>query len=286
MTYQDYLDLVVQTVAKNLKPGSRYITTAALGGLLLKVSPEQSWKTFGKRTLSELLAELESGGKLTRIKTEKGALAVSLGDAVSVPPPVAVIEKFNPLRKSVWNAFVLLSPEGKRFLHRQNGVVRVALDVAPTPADDWIEIPQISVETQKEWAREFLSERHENDANLVVLGLDENWHPQAFVQALKQSDETTARLWNQFRSAKVSVIVRDWLEQHSLSHELAFQSGAVPNRARAATERTNENSQVHRSEDVRQVILAALSNLPLEKLLEIPIPAGVMLSALSDAKLR
>ncbi|WP_185265508.1 hypothetical protein [Halopseudomonas xiamenensis] len=285
MTYQDYLDLVVQTVAKNLKPGSRYITTAALGGLLLKASPEQSWKAFGKRTLSELLVELESSGKLTRIKTEKDALAVSLGDAASVPP-VAAIEKFNPLRKPVWDAFVLLSPEGKRFLNRQNGVVRVALDVAPTPADDWIEIPRISVETQKEWAREFLSERLENDANLAVQGLDEDWHPQVFVQELKHSDEATAHLWNQFRSAKVSVIVRDWLEQHSLSHELAFQSGARPNRVRAATERTNENYQVHRSEDVRQVILAALSNLPLEKLLEIPIPAGVMLSALSDTKLR
>lgn len=285
MAYQDYLNLVVQTVEKNIKPDSGYITTAALGGLLLKVSPEKNWKTFGKSTLSELLADLEREGKLKRIKTEKDALAVSLGDGVPVPS-AAIIEKFNPLRKPIWDAFILLDPDGKRFMHRQSGGVRMALDVAPTPADDWIEIPRISVEVQKEWASEFLSERPEDEASPALLTLDDNWHPQEFVKNLKRSDETTARLWNQFRSAKVSAIVRDWLARNSLSHELAFQSDAGPSRVRATKGRVNEIPQMRCPEDVRQVILAALSNLPLEKLLEIPIPAGVMLSALSDAKLR
>lgn len=285
MTYEDYLDLIVQTVEKNIKPGSSYVTTAALGGLLLRVSPGQSWKTFGRRTLSELLVDLESQGRIKRILTEKKALAVSLGGAVSVQA-VAVNEKSNTLRKPVWDAFVLLSPEGKRFLHRQDGGVRVALDVAPTPAEDWIEIPPISIETQKEWACEFLSTRPDLDGNSAVQRLYENWHPQKFIQELKRLDEGVARLWNKSRSEKVSLFVRDWLERHSLSHDLAFQSGAGPSRIRAFAERAGENSQVHRSEDVRRVILSALSKLPLEKLLEIPIPAGVMLSALSDAKLR
>ena len=100
MTYQDYLDFVVQTVARNLKPGSHYITTASLGGLLLKISPEESWRDFGKRSLSELLADLETQGKLTRTKTEKGALAVCLGDAASAPPAAIAREARASLGKS------------------------------------------------------------------------------------------------------------------------------------------------------------------------------------------
>ena len=48
MTYTEYLDLVVQLATVNLKPGSRYITAAALGVLLKQASPEVDWKFFGK----------------------------------------------------------------------------------------------------------------------------------------------------------------------------------------------------------------------------------------------
>ena len=56
-TYQNYLSLVVQTVVENIKPDSNYITAATLGNLLLAKSPKETWKDFGKSSLSELILE-------------------------------------------------------------------------------------------------------------------------------------------------------------------------------------------------------------------------------------
>lgn len=286
MTYEEYLDLVVQTIAKNLKSDSNCLTAAALGGLLRQACPEENWKTFGKRTFSELLADLELQGRLSLIKTDKDALAVVLRNPVSLPA-VATVEKFNPLRKSIWDAFVLVAPEGRRFMHRRTGTVRVALDIAPAPADDWVEIIPIGIDTQREWAQAFIAEGHGNatDAAAQTL-LDENWHPQMFVQLLKRSDQNVARLWNRFRSAKVSSLVKEWLVQHVLPSELAFQSSVQATGAKSPSIEIGDAIPANESEEVRRAILTALSALPLEKLLEIPIPAGVMLSALSTAKLR
>ncbi len=288
MNYEEYLDLVVQTIAKNSKSDSQPLTAAALGGLLRQACPDENWKAFGKRSLSELLSDLERQGKVSLTKTDKDALAVVLCDASAAS---TAIEKFNPLRKSIWDAFVLVSPEGKRFMHRREGTVRVALDIAPTPADDWAEISPISTEAQRTWAQEFIAQGHGTIVEgAAQISADGNWHPQAFIRSLKQSDENLARLWNRFRSAKVSAVVQDWLTQNILPSELAFQSDSRTLHQVVGVNRSNidvgHGIPAHESEDVRQAILIALSTLPLEKLLEIPIPAGVMLSALSSAKLR
>ena len=284
MNYENYLDLVVQTIVKNQKPDSNCLTSAALGGLLRQACPEENWKTFGKRALSEILTDLEYQGRLSITKTDKDALAVTLGNTAALPT-VASIEKFNPLRKSIWDAFVLMKPEGRRFMHRRNGTVRVALDIAPPPADDWVEIFAIGTEKQKEWAHAFIADGYGSEAAEQTLS-DANWNPHLFVQTLRQSDENIARLWNRYRTAKVSSVVKDWLVQHTLVLELAFQSN-IPNVvANSSSAETGSQIPANDTEDVRHAILTALSTLPLDKLLEIPIPAGAMLSALSNAKLR
>ena len=287
MNYDEYLDLVVQTIAKNTKTNSQPLTAAALGGLLRQACPEQNWKAFGKRSLSELLNDLVRQGKISLVNTDKEALAVVVNDGA--PQSVIAIEKFNPLRKSIWDAFMLVSPKGRRFMHRRDGTVRVALDIAPSPADDWLEILPIGIDRQREWARDFISEGHSDHIEASKSISDGNWQPQMFVRLLKETDESLAHLWNRYRSAKVSTIVQDWLTHNVLPPELAFQS-SPPTRPPAAVNSLGGEirvaSQSSESEDVRRAILAALASLPLEKLLEISIPAGVMLTALSAAKLR
>lgn len=282
MTYEEYLDLVVQIASKNLKPGNRTITAAALGALLRAASPELDWKSFGKRTLSELLADPQLTGRLSVTETDKGALAVCPVASATSASDAPAVEIFNPLRKAVWDAFVLGFPSGRRFMHRHSGQVRVALDIAPAPADDWVEIHPVAVDKQREWARDFASNLQEQ---LPASLTDGPWHPQPFAEALRQKDESTARQWNRFRSSKVSTLVKDWLAQNALPPELAFQRSY---RQEVADEVTaaKEAPLVGEAEDVRRAVLAALSSLPLEKLLEIPIPAGVLLSALSKAKSR
>jgi len=286
MTYKEYLDFVVQVVAKNAKPEGQPLTAAALGGLLRQASPAVIWKDFNKKTLSELLADLARQGRISLTKTDKDALAIILQDAI--PTPTASIEKFNPLRKSIWDAFVLATPAGKRFMHRRDGTVRVGLDVAPTPADDWIEILPIAVSLQRGWAEAFIAEGQDDMPEAAVQMVGGNdWHPQKFAKLLNQIDADLARLWNRFRSAKVSVVVQDWLTQHILSPDLAFQPTVLaPQQIAFVSPQLVKVVSADESDNVRQVILAAISTLPLEKLLEIPIPAGAMLSALSNTKMR
>ena len=285
MTYKEYLDFVVQVIAKNAKPDEP-LTAAALGGFLRQASPTTSWKDFNKKTLSELLADLARQGRISLTKTDKDALAIILQDAILTPS--ASIEKFNPLRKSIWDAFVLGAPEGKRFMHRRDGTVRVGLDVAPTPADDWVEISPLAVSLQLEWAQSFLAGRQDNvpEAALQMVGSND-WQPQKFAKLLNQIDADLARLWNRFRSAKVSIAVQDWLTQHILSPDLAFQpTVSPPQQIAPVSPQLVKAVSANDSDNVRQAILAAISTLPLEKLLEIPIPAGAMLSALSNTKMR
>ncbi|QNP49387.1 hypothetical protein [Diaphorobacter aerolatus] len=285
MTYQDYVESVLQTVAKNLNPAKNYITTAALGGLLLRDFPGVSWKTFGKRTLSAFIEDLERVGKLTLIKTDKDALAVTLGDA-TYPPAMTAVEKPSSLRRAIWDAFVLLSPSGKRFMHRKDGTVRVALEVAPVPAEDWIEISPIDLDSQKKWASDFLAQNPTDGKDFSDLSVNENWQPQTFIQQLRQADEASARAWNKLRTVKVTSVVQNWMTQNSLPHDLVFQTDTKSSDIKSVTEYAIENPGPRNQDDLRKVILTALSLLPIEKLVEIPIPAGVMLTALSNAKLR
>lgn len=287
MTFEQYLDLLVQTVTKNMNPESRSITAAALGNLLRQASPDVTWKTFGRRTLSEFLTDTRVQPYLKSFETAKGALAVS--PEVGVPVgDVPAIEVFNPLRKSVWDAFVLPSPGGRRFMHRFNGAIRAGLEIAPAPADDWVEIVPISTDEQREWARNFIASADGQNAAGAEHALDaDGWHPYAFFQALRDQDQNIARLWNRFRSAKVSTRVQEWLTQHSLPVDRGFQ-GATRPRQQEVEESLgiSQSTSVLGGEALREAILLAISTLPLEKLLEIPIPAGVMLSALSQAKTR
>jgi hypothetical protein len=286
MTYTEYLDLVAQLATVNLKPGNRYITAAALGVLLKQASPDVDWKFFGKRSLSELLSDPLIQNRLSVIETDKKALAVQ---PIDRPATDSVsLETFNPLRKSVWDSFVLGTPTGKRFMHRHNGIVRMGLPAAPNPVDEWVEIAPISLEEQRKWAVEFLDGiRGKFDAVRSELLGGDTWHPHVFAEALRSADEAELRQWNRFRSARVSAVVKEWLSQHALPAERAFQSFPRGQHDKRAEQNAAKGTTPSlESDETRRIILDALSLLPLERLLEIPIPAGVMLSALSNAKPR
>lgn len=287
MTFEDYLDLVVQTVTKNIRPGTRSVTAAALGSLLKQASPDVDWKTFGIRTLGELLSDPRIRPRLQILYTDKEALAVApTGVAQGSDGPT--VEIFNPLRKSVWEAFVLGAPSGRRFMHRLNGMIRLGLDIAPAPADEWIEVTPVSVDEQREWARSFLDSLNDPrfaDAQASLGSGD--WHPYAFVQELRREDQNTLRQWNRFRSGKVSARVQEWLAQHALPIELGFQGSAQKQvEAQSKPALVREVVSHDSEEETRQALLAAIASLPLDKLLEFPIPAGVLLSALSKTKTR
>ena len=280
MDYARYLDLVVQLIQNHKRPDAP-LTAAALGGLLLKAEPEVGFKTFGKRTLREVLDDLEARGRVSLSLTEKGALAV---EAVGATPVVAKqAETYNPLHRAMWEAFTFAAPQGKRFINRTTGLIRAGLAVAPNPADEWVEIAPLGAELQRQWASEFLSEQSPQLAQSLETSFnDDGWTPHAFVSELRARDMGVARSWNAFRSRRVSAHVQNWLRDNALPPAWAFQQqssfGSVTSPIIPVVTATAGDGEA------RQIIMTALAQMPLAQLLEIPIPVGLVLSAVNSLK--
>lgn len=285
MTYDEYLDLVVQTARQNVRAGETWATAAAVGKYLRAAAPDVTHRTFGKASMLAVLEELERAQRLKLVRTSKDALAIeplesSKVDRVYAVEPVSR-SSFNPLHAAVWNAFALSAPVGRRFMNRRNGLVRSGLESAPSPADEWVEIVPVSTATQHDWAAKFVDDNAGKYSDVAREALnDETWHPRDFVLALKSADEGLARRWNLFRSQRVSEVVQEWLDQHALAHHLAFNAR---NRDASVGEAAAVSGDTG-CEAMRRTILAALATLPLEQLLELRIPAGAMLTAIQSTR--
>lgn len=283
MNYSEFLDLVVRLLTRNA-PANSVLTAAALGGLLHQAAPEVKLKKFGKSSLLDVLRDLEASGHIRLTQTTKGALAVTpTGSVETVSAPQ--IESFNPLRKAIWEGFVFTAPAGRRYMHRLSGIIRAGLDMAPTPADEWIELTPLSSDVQRQWAIDFLSQIDPEKLKATRQQVSNSpWHPQQFAKVMREEDESAARSWNRYRSSKVSAVVQHWLSENNIPTEFAFQQ-----HGQILIDGTSEPKelgliQAKSRDETKQLILRALAEMPLERLLEIPIPAGILLSALLSGK--
>lgn len=273
ITEPDYVDLVVGLVHQAVDSGRPHITAAALGDTLRRSASDVSWKDFGYRTLSELLRSDSASARLEVIHTSKNALAVR--PRPGAPSSEAPAKKqYNRLHKAVWGAFVFPTPTGLRFLNRKTGAVRSGLSEPPSPLDEWVEIPSISVAEQKTWANEFLNAADFSVTEKMKAALQEPSWNHAFSTALAPHGGE----WNKFRSAKVAERVDAWASSSGISHDLVFQSQAAlsnpPEIPRVAVGQQDRD---------RALILAAIATLPIERLRQIELPAGAILEAIRSS---
>lgn len=288
MEMSEYLEEVARIASSNLQFGNDWITAAALGTHLRKAHPNTDWKTFGFKSLSSLLQDPAAHSVLRIVTTDKGALAVQpmhSGPVTAAPQ----VETYNPLRKAVWELFSLPSPPGKRFINRLNGAVRIGLDAAPTPADEWVEVDKIGLTEQKRWADTFVAEQMLDspfieEARQLVSSA--SWHPHQFGHELEKLTDGLMRKWNRYRSSCVSSYVKKWLSDKNLPIEWAFQTRVAHPETTVVETNVLPTETQHSPDETKRLILAALSLMPLEQLLDIPIPPRLMLSALSSAKTR
>lgn len=269
----EYIDVLTQIVQGAIAAGQPYITAAALGETLRRAVSDQYWKDFGYKTLGELLRSPKVDKRLELFKTEKGAIAVRpKPGSQSLDAPA--LKEYNKLKKAVWGAFVMATPAGRRFLNRKTGAVRSGLQAPPAPYDEWAEITPISSETQKAWASRFLEDVKVtvDDDIRHALGSDQaNW-----VHSFTVAVRNHASDWNRFRSSKVAANVDSWASQCGIPRDLVFQSQTPPNTT------IRPGSSVDPADSDRAIILAALATLPIDRLREISLPAGVLLDALRN----
>ena len=267
----DYLDLTVQVVRSFVGLGRPHMTAAALGETLRRAVSDQSWRDLGYRTLGDLLRSPKLESRLEIFKTEKNALAVRLKAQASVAHTMPR-KQYNRIAKPVWGAFVIANPPGKRFLNRKTGAVRSGIQEPPSPLDEWVEIPLIPVSDQKAWVDEFLQQQHLRRSE----GIENALAATSWNYALSHTLGEHAGAWNLFRSSKVAASVDTWASSSGISHDLVFESSptkpAPPAPVQGALPDTADND--------RAVILAALATLPIERLREIALPAGALLTAL------
>lgn len=275
MNIDEYSAQVVQLILSNIDPRKGYLTAASLGERISRANLEGSWKDFRFKSFLHFLEELQQRRLIRLIQTEKKAWAVTPFDGSDQQAP-ALQKSYNPLRKAVWAAFVFSSPGGRRFMHRYNGAVRLGLAASPSPIDEWAEIEQITDETQKEWAVEFLSQHAINLPSAQEILADEDWH-RAFPNALIHHASYKLKiLWNRCRTLKVATYLEEWGAKNSVPVNLIFAT-------REQEELTSpvSTSDAHEITDheIRQCILTALSSLPTEQLLKIQLPTSALLDA-------
>lgn len=288
MKLEDYIGLALQVIQNSIPAERGFMTAATLGSRLRDSISDEVWTDFGYRTLTDFLQALEKQQLIVVFRTPKDALAVRLPGAT----PSHVLtglgkSKYNPLRKPLWSAFVVAVPAGRRFLNRRNGSVRLGLQASPSPIDEWVEVQQIPSDVQVGWAREFLNNADLADQAAVLEALGDPYWYQIFPRELDNKDRSLRPRWNKFRSAKVSAHAEAWAKENEVSLDLVFQGAEPEPFGNKAEDKLLPTSAKPGADRRREWILAALNALPLEKLLEIPLPAGLLFEAMdTDATSR
>ena len=283
MNIEEYVDFSVQLIKSNIDPSKGYITAARLGLVLRQASGETTWQSLGYRTLSSFLRMVQGRGLITVGPNEKNALAIWIGEPHSAPAEVPETRSYNPLRKSVWSAFVLDNPAGRRYFHRTTGLVRAGITASPSPIDEWVEIKPIPQDEQRRWARDYIRSK-KIEPQTVLDALDApDWYLR-ITNAMASIDMALAKQWNRCRTLKISQLVEAWCTEHSLPNTLVFQpktiGTAAPESVGKAAAQPSDPLQ-HRA-----LVLAAIAEMTTDDLLEIPIAAKYLIKAIQSDSTR
>jgi len=270
---QQYLEEVLKVIKGTFRPndssGSMPVSTAAY---LVKFRTGHDHTTFGFAKFKDVLAELERQGLVRTGTNSKHAYALWLTDAAgtSASPETPPLQHapYRPLRNPVWFAFVSESQQGRRFLNRITGEVRVGVQDAP--GGDWVEIVPISPAKEKEEANRFLSDNQLDSAPEPRRALSSaRWYYE-FPQALATIDQQLASRWKRQRSNRVLAEVEALRTRHHVEAERLFE----PERPRSY-----ELAQQRQPAELRQILLNAVQHLSTEQLLDLQIPARLLIAA-------
>ena len=263
--------LLVDNFRSNDPDGSM---TAASAAYLLK-RLLGNFEDFGFLKFKDLLFELENENFLVTGPNSKNAFSLRLlrseGKA-SLPQPSMHHKR---LKTDVWYAFVKADPPGKRYFNSSSGEILNENDASP--GIGWIELTPVSSEWEKQNAISFLDKKNitsESARNAIQAS---KWYL-AFAESLCEISPQLANEWKRERSKAVIEVVQNWCESNGVDVSLVFEN--------AATIQKRIDNQVilhpvNRSQDqLRQVLLSSISKLTTAELLEIRIPASILIGEL------
>ena len=284
MNQSEFLEKVVELVQGSEQAGTPEGLQAATLGYWIRGRLQADWRPLGYPQLKHVIAALEQRGDVVAGPNAKGALAVWLPDAgrprtqSSAPPAangsVATLPRSLYLRKDVWLAFVAPTTGEHYFNHSTGAIERAS---GSSRGAEWTRIERIDEDTQRGWARAFLSECGlEADPEIAPALHAARWYSE-FSQSLARRSPNLAKAWQLDRSERVRTHVIAWCQRHGIDSALVVES---PRREPdVAVDAAKARDRVD-GDALRAALLAALQEMTTRELLSLPIPARYLVSAL------
>ena len=278
-----FLSALVHTIQQlQAASGIDSVDVAYLGNTLL--SAGHRWAEHGFERLSEALERLEQAGLVETFRNEKGALRARATtppiDAPALRPeathvmPTAHPQRFRPLRSPIWFAFIAPVPEGqRRLLSRRNGTVWGHPGEPPGAQNDWVAVKPVGQDDQRDWAKQFLDDVGigEDRQELVQSLETPDWF-RRFPAALEGRGRSLVRDWNHLRSERIIGYVKDWAATNGIPDSVLFDEAPCVRKG-SPTERAAGAG------NLRDALLDAVAELPTDALLDLPIPARLVIRA-------
>jgi len=247
--------------------------TAAQVGLVLR-QQGIDFESNGYPKLRSLLEDISQHFDLSLDENSKGLLSVWIG-----PPPTfrlpqgrkaqleGELSEPQRLKNVVWHAFVAEKPDGKRFINRQTGQIRINESETPSPASDWVEIPVIESDEERKQAREFLEkfdvEIHPEINEALTA---DNW----FLELPRVINRDLGIRWKRQRTRNVVKRAKAWQSENKIPKHFIFDTAKPP---------TSITGQ-HNKSELRDLVLHAISQLSTDELLNLSIPIKNVVDAL------
>lgn len=228
--------------------------------------PELNLQAIGLSRLVDVVTLAEERGLVVRDRSvqhlEISPPGTGSGDTGGRPPRV---------RREVWKAVVFVSQRYATILNKKTGKIRTELRVNTSgeaknldESIDWLRIEAICADTQKRWMHQFISE-HSTLSSVEVPTDDERWW-EVFSERLRVRSSQDEYAWRCYRTERVVKFLSNWADLNSVPLRfLLMVPPTVSKRGVAASPPPDEQA-------LRQAILAAIAEMPLEQLKQVAIP--------------
>eukprot|EP00456_Euglypha_rotunda_P014054 TRINITY_DN1435_c1_g1_i9.p1 TRINITY_DN1435_c1_g1~~TRINITY_DN1435_c1_g1_i9.p1 ORF type:complete len:286 (+),score=44.84 TRINITY_DN1435_c1_g1_i9:83-940(+) len=277
-TPAEYLTEVYRIIKENFRPSdpSGGMLVAPLAMIVHRaIGIKQKGFGFGK--FKDVLAVLEASGLLRTGLNDANLLSVWLpenNEPQTLKPIDDAADSVRSLRSHAWLAFVSSSHHGEKFLNRLTGEIRTG-DGPPT-GNGWVRIPSVPRESQRELAREFVR-RHPGNDDLLPLIEEVKWYF-GFTNALRAKSPDLVYLWNRTLSRYITSIAAKWCHDNQIRDSLIFDEEHEWREPSPTT--PLDMTSTERQAVLKELVLRAIADMPLQELLQVAIPAHRLIAVL------
>lgn len=236
---------------------------------------------FGQNWVAALVRIAESRGALTRDRSTKHLQVAPAGASVLLAKPVGSPSKEGApfpmhVQPDVWRAFVHIDNLSSSYFDKRRSCVLSADEYSASHSADAVRIERIPASEQQSWMSQFISQLGLQRLDAPVN--DDRWWLQFPKWLAQQSPELDIE-WRKFRTRQVVAKVREWARANGIPEEQVL-SPSRPRVAPSPSPMADRPIPV-RDDALREAMVAAISEMPLEELVRLPIPAHYLLRHLN-----